>query len=253
MMWFDMVDVAVACNVAAAGLLAQQSGLARLTELAGNSIYVVQAIVAVIGTVCSIIVWRRLGRLRFKNEQAMDEFMQQVESHLMNGDLKSVTELCEGDGRAVPQLLLLGLANHGLGYQKVRQLLAERFQRDVIAGLETNLTWVLTAIKSAPMLGLLGTVLGMMAAFGKLAGKQPDASQLAGDISLALVTTFVGLSIAIPLSLGVSAIQVRMRKMEDLTSSGVNRFLEVLKVLLEQPEGSPPPAYAPETAQVEGS
>jgi len=253
-MWRDMAETAFAENgLAAACLLAQQSGLARLTEFAGNSIYLIQAIVAVIGTVCSIIVWRRLGRLRFKSEKAMDEFVTQVEAHLMNGDVQSAAALCEGDGRAVPQLLLLALANRGLGYQKVRQLLTERFQRDVIAGLETNLTWVLTAIKSAPMLGLLGTVLGMMAAFGKLAGKQPDASQLAGDISLALVTTFVGLSIAIPLSLGVSAIQVRMRKMEDLTGSGVNRFLEVLKILLEQSEGAPQTAYSPETAPVEGS
>ena len=53
----------------------------------------------------------------------------------------------------------------------------------------------------SPMMGLLGTVIGMIGAFRRInvaGGGMPDASILAGDISMALVTTFWGILIAIP-------------------------------------------------------
>ncbi|MEX2121175.1 MAG: MotA/TolQ/ExbB proton channel family protein [Pirellulales bacterium] len=210
------------------------SDLSGLAQFAGNSIYVLQAFDALWGAFCIIVVWRRLAQIRFRSEEAQNEFISQVEDNLAVGDFDAASELCEGDRRIVPQLMLLALANRDLGFAKVRQLLSDRFQRDVLSDLEYRLTWVFTVIKSAPMLGLLGTVLGMMAAFGKLAGQQKvDATHLAGDISLALMTTFVGLSIAIPLSLCVASVQIRMRKMEDLATDGINRFMETFKMALE--------------------
>lgn len=213
----------------------EADGLTRLTEFAGNSIYAFQAVDAIIGAFCVILIWRRLGHLRFRTEAAQDELMGKLDDLLFAGDYEGATTLCDGDSRGVVQMAWLALTNRALGYAKVRKIVAERFQRDVIANLETLMIWVFTVIKSAPMLGLLGTVLGMMAAFGKLAGQQKvDATHLAGDISLALITTFVGLTIAIPLSMCVAAIQIRMRKMEDLSGSGLARFMESFKLALEQ-------------------
>lgn len=209
--------------------------MAELTEYAGKSIYAFQAIDALLGLFCVMVIWRRLSQIRFRGEQEQDEFLAQVEDTLAVGDFESAGQLCETDPRALPQLAWYAIVNRNLGYAKVRQLVAERFQRDVLADLEHRLAWVLFVIKSAPMLGLLGTVLGMMAAFGKLGGgQQPKPEQLAGDIAVALITTFVGLSIAIPLGFCVTAIQIRMRKMEDLVSRGVTRFLEVFKAAIEQ-------------------
>lgn len=209
--------------------------LAGLTEFAGNSIYAFQALDALIGAFCVIIMWRRLGQLRFRNEETQAGFLRQLDDTLSVGDFDAASELCEGDRRIVPQLALLGMANRELGYEKVRNLIADRFQRDVLADLDHRMAWLLFVIKSAPMLGLLGTVLGMMSAFGKLGGaRKVDASQLADDIALALITTFVGLSIAIPLSFCVTSIQVRMRKMEDLVGQGVTRFLESFKAAVSE-------------------
>ncbi|MBL9124486.1 MAG: MotA/TolQ/ExbB proton channel family protein, partial [Planctomycetaceae bacterium] len=103
------------------------------------------------------------------------------------------------------------------------------------ADLEYRLVWVATIIKTAPMLGLFGTVVGMMGAFAKLASSQKvEASNLANDISVALITTFDGLAIAIPLIICVSSVNVRMRKMEDLVGAGLTRFFDSLKPLLEK-------------------
>jgi len=97
------------------------------------------------------------------------------------------------------------------------------------------LSWVYTVIKSAPMLGLFGTVLGMMGAFSKLASRENvDPTMLADDISLALITTALGLAIAIPLVLATASINVRIRKLEDLVGSGLTRFLESFKTALRK-------------------
>lgn len=205
-----------------------------LVEFAGNTIYGFQAFDALWGAFCLIVVWRRLSQIRFKNEDALNDFIEPINEQVAAGDFDGVAEACQEDSRIVPQLILLAIENRDLGYAKVKQLVADRFQRDVLADMEYRITWVVTMIKSAPMLGLLGTVLGMMAAFGKLAGSEKvDATNLAGDISLALITTFVGLTIAIPLSLVLAAVQIRMRKMEDLVGDGLARFMEVFKGVVE--------------------
>jgi biopolymer transport protein ExbB/TolQ len=141
------------------------------------------------------------------------------------------------DHRAVALLARMAIANRQMGYAKVRQLVMDRFQRDILSDLDQRLSWVNTVIKTAPMVGLLGTVVGMMGAFGKLAGKQnvnPDV--LAGDISTALITTALGLAIAIPLVLCTASIRIRIRRMEDLVVSGMTHFFDALRTGLERGE-----------------
>ena len=80
------------------------------------------------------------------------------------------------------------------------------------------------------MIGLLGTVLGMMGAFATLAsGDNVDPALLADDINVALRTTACGLAIAIPLVLCMASVNVRIRKMEDLIASGLTRFLDSMR------------------------
>jgi biopolymer transport protein ExbB/TolQ len=209
--------------------------LSEIYTLVGNLTYVALAAVGLYGMYCVMIVWRRIAHTRFKTEEDQAEFLDELEKPLRARNFEAAAELCEGDTRAMPQLALLAIINRDLGYTKLRQLVAERFQRDVLSDLEYRISWVNTMIKSAPMLGLYGTVLGMMGAFGNLAGGGPeggkvvDAEALAENISLALITTAVGLTIAIPLIVATASISVRMRKMEDLVASGVNRFMDSLK------------------------
>jgi len=209
--------------------------LAVVTRIAGYVIYVALGLVALWGAFCVIMVWRRVAQTRFRNEQEQEQFLDQVEQALLNGDLQTAVELCEEDPRAMPQLVLLALNNRKLGYSRVRSLLVDRFQRDVLADLEYRLSWVNTVIKSAPMLGLFGTVVGMMGAFSKLAvRKNVEANLLANDISLALITTACGLAIAIPLVLCTASINVRIMKLKDLVGSGLTRFLDVFRAVFGQ-------------------
>lgn len=204
----------------------------QVLTIAGNSTYFVLAALALWGAWSAVMVWRRVAQMRFRSEDDQMEFLGHLEEPLLRGDFDTVAEYCEHDPRAIPRLIMLAVANRDIGFAKVRQLVLERFQQDVLADLENRLAWVNTVIKSAPMVGLLGTVLGMMGAFGKLTGDNVAPEQLANDIMLALITTACGLSIAIPLILSLTMINVRIRKLEDLVSLGVTRFMEAYRAAL---------------------
>jgi len=200
----------------------------------GNLCYVALAIDALWGLFCVILLWRRVAQVRFRSEEAQDEFLDQVDARMSAGDWAGVQELCEGDSRVLPQLISLAVESRRLGYGKVRQMLPDRFRRDVMGEVEHRVSWINSVIKSAPMLGLLGTVIGMMEAFFDLSTTtNVDPTQLAGAISVALITTFLGLAIAIPLTLVMTSIHVRIRRMEELLGVGLTRFLESFKATLE--------------------
>jgi biopolymer transport protein ExbB len=204
-----------------------------VTTFVGYLIYGALAMAALWGAFCVIVVGRRVGQTRFRNEEEQEAFLDTLDEHLTSGDFKAAAEMCDQDDRAMSQLALLAVTNRTLGYRKIRTLITDRFQRDVLADLEYRLSWVYTVIKSAPMLGLLGTVMGMMGAFGNLAsGQKVNTVKLADDISFALITTACGLAIAIPLVISTAYINVRIRKLEDLVGVGMTRLLETLKAVL---------------------
>lgn len=203
-----------------------------LSDILGFVIYIMLGLVALWGLYQVVMAWRRVAQVRFKNEAAQDEFLDQVERSVSANDFESVKSLCDEDLRAIPQLVLLAAENRSLGGAKLRHLLADRFRRDVMSDLEHRLSWVQTVIKSAPMLGLFGTVIGMMGAFASLnmaEGGTVDSTTLAGNISVALITTALGLAIAIPLVLAVASINVRIRRMEDLAGAGLTRFFDIMR------------------------
>lgn len=212
---------------------AEPDAMSTVFEWVGNSIYAVLGLTALWGIYCVVIVWRRVASKRFNSEQEQEEFIEQVEDRLSQKDFESIEQSCHGDKRAMVQLVYMAVANRQLGFANVRQLIVDRFQRDVMSDLENRTSWITTVIKSAPMIGLLGTVIGMMGAFGQLAGSDNvEAKALAGNIMVALITTASGLTIAIPLVVALAMINIRIRKMEDLVGAGLQRVLGGLRTNL---------------------
>ena len=106
---------------------------------------------------------------------------------LESGRYEEAEQKCEDDARALPQLAHLAIVNRNLGYDPMRQVVTEVLQRDVMGDLEYRTNWIATVIKCGPLLGLFGTVLGMMAAFGRIGtGEKVQPSQIADEISIAL-------------------------------------------------------------------
>jgi len=199
----------------------------------GNTVYWVQGLMAVYGAFLVILVLRRIAQKRFSSTTAASQFLDEVRDRLGQRNLDGVAEFCDSPAywsKAVPQLILVALQNRHLSPTKLRRLLGETFEREVLADFEFQTSWISTVVKSAPMLGLLGTVLGMIAAFQKISSMQQtgtDPSVLAGDISYALITTAVGLIIAIPLVLAGNMLNVRIGKLQDAVQRDLGQFLEV--------------------------
>lgn len=201
-----------------------------LYEIISNATYGVLGAIALWGIYCIVIVWSRVSQKRFKDEDSQDAFLDDVEELVLAGDFDGATQYIDGDLRAIPQMVDLAITNRKLGYKRARQVMLDRFQRDVLSDLEYRLSWVGTCIKTAPMVGLFGTVFGMMGAFKTLAtAESVEPSLLAGDIQVALITTASGLAIAIPLMILVATVNIRISKMEDLVGSGLTRFFEAFK------------------------
>lgn len=203
-------------------------------QAAGYFIYAAMAGVALYGVFCVVLVFRRIGQKRFRTEALAGEFLDETGGYLKQGDFDAVVEICDSPqywAKAVPQLAMVAVAHRDRGPNKLRRLVGERFEREILADIEYSTSWIGTIVKSAPMLGLLGTVIGMIMAFAKIASAGAtgtDPKTLANDISFALITTALGLTIAIPLVMASNVISVRVGKLQDATQEHLNEFLDNL-------------------------
>jgi biopolymer transport protein ExbB/TolQ len=201
--------------------LAGQMGDACYLFLAANFLW---------GLYCVILLWRRVLRLRFSDDKSQIEFLHTLQQMLEAGDFETAKKMCADEPRALPQLALSAIENRDLSESQLRQLVAELMQRNVLADLEYRISWVATVIKSGPLLGLFGTVLGMMAAFGRIGtGEKVQPSQIAAEISIALICTAMGLITAIPFTYLLASLNIRIRILQDSLASGMTQFLEHFK------------------------
>jgi len=169
---------------------------------------------------------------------------QQVEtldSLLSRGDINSALDYClipENDS-FITRILASGLTRYqrsAFGAFEIKNAVEEAGEEQTARLYRA--TDVLSVIGSvAPLLGLLGTVLGMVGAFDTLgAGSSPDHTQLAKDISLALVCTLLGLVLAIP----CLALFTFFRNRIDALAADAAREIERLLLYLEAAPGVKP-------------
>jgi len=125
---------------------------------------------------------------------------EQFEQHLEAKEYQPAYELVKGDDSYLGHVLAAGMGKLQAGYPAAAAAMEEA-QGEEQMKLEHKISYVSLIGALAPMLGLLGTVTGMVSSFKKIAdnpGVAPKPDQLAGGISTALVTTLIGLWIAIP-------------------------------------------------------
>ena len=125
---------------------------------------------------------------------------EQFEQHLEAKEYQPAYELAKNDDSYLGHVLAAGMGKLQAGYPAALAAMEEA-QGEEQMKLEHKISYVSLIGALAPMLGLLGTVTGMVSSFKKIAdnpGVAPKPDQLAGGISTALVTTLIGLWIAIP-------------------------------------------------------
>jgi len=202
----------------------------ELAARLGDACYAFLGLNFLWGLYCVIIAFRRIFQLSFRNRRKQDEFLEELIDKLDAGQYNAASEMCANDSRALPQLANVAITNRQIGYEPLKQVLTELLHQDVLGELEYRTGWIATTIKSGPLLGLFGTVLGMMAAFGRIGlGEKVQPSQIAKEISIALICTAMGLATAIPFNFLLAGISVRIRRLQESLGSGLVRVLEHFK------------------------
>jgi len=152
---------------------------------------------ALIGVI--IIIWKLID-LTVKGARTK-RVLAAVDEKLAARDIPGAIEVARDSNTPAGRILLAGLERADEGTERVMKAI-ENVGLIEMAGLESGLVWLATVANVAPLMGFLGTVIGMIQAFNsiEMAG-EVEATLVAGGIKVALITTAAGLTIAIPVNI----------------------------------------------------
>lgn len=156
-------------------------------------------------------------------------FMNRLRDYLNEGDVKSAENLCKSSNSPYGRMLLKGVQRIGRPITDVTNAI-ENTGNIEVASLGRGMTWLSTTAAGAPMLGFLGTVIGMIEAFFALAkaGAQNNISLLSGGIYQALVTTVAGLVVGIIALFAYNYLQAKIAQTTNLMEARTMDFLDIL-------------------------
>jgi biopolymer transport protein ExbB len=170
----------------------------------------------------------------------VDEFTDVVNRR----QFKQAFELCRGDQSYLARVLTAGMSRLQYGIEDSRQN-AMNMVDSIKSGKEQLINYLATIGTLGPMLGLVGTVYGMILAFLELAaGGRPDPASLAGAISHALVVTLLGIALSVPAIFCNTFFRNRLTR---ITTDTANLSDDLLTQMYHNSKkaGAPAPATAP--------
>ena len=152
-----------------------------------------------------VFVLERLYHL-FKGLSSNEDFAFEIADEVKQSGIDSAITKCEGSQGPVANLCLAALDRANLGADEAEHALDHSGSIEM-ASMEKNMTWISLCIATAPMLGFLGTVWGMIQAFNDIKmANDISPAVVAGGISVALLTTAFGLVVAVILQIFQNAV-----------------------------------------------
>lgn len=189
----------------------------------GGIVMIPLLLCSVIALIVSVERWLYLRNANADSEQLMGK----VRSALQRSSPQEARGVCEATPGPVARVLSATLAHFGMPKEDLREVAREvaLAQQPVLEG---HLSVLATMVTIAPLLGLLGTISGLIKVFHVMAGGGiGDASALSQGIAEALITTFTGLCIAIPFMVVYNWLSGRV---ESLTHEMERRVTELLNI-----------------------
>ena len=190
-----------------------------------------QIIMTTLGVLSILTVYLFVERFQMLKKAMKEDphFMNKVTDYLSDNKVDSVLTLCERSASPVASLIAKGTLSKS-GSSKDIQEAMERQGNLEVYKLEHNLASLATIAGAAPMIGFLGTVIGMILAFHEMAsaGGQIDVEMLSKGIYTAMTTTVAGLIVGIVAFLAYNNLVVKVTratfKMEEATAN----FIEII-------------------------
>lgn len=167
-----------------------------------------------------------------KKASKIDEnFMKEIRDHIHEGKIKAALGLCQQTDTPISRLIEKGIERIGRPLSDI-QTAVENMGNVEVARLEKGLPMLATIAGGAPMIGFLGTVMGMVQAFYNMAqaGNNIDITLLSGGIYTAMVTTVAGLIVGIMAYFGYNFLTSQV---SDLVFKMQNNTIEFMDLLHE--------------------
>jgi biopolymer transport protein ExbB len=184
-------------------------------------------IVFAVGAAIAIERYVTLSMITMKNQNVWTK----VQPALMKGEFEKARELTSKDDSTIAKLLGVGLARQGAVRRREDiEIAMEESMMEIIPQLEKRTPYVALASNIATLLGLLGTIMGLIQAFTAVANANPaeKADLLSASISVAMNTTAFGLMVAIPLLVTNSVLTAKTGEIIDSLEMASVKALNVI-------------------------
>lgn len=190
-------------------------------------------IVFAIGIAIAIERYVTLTLIRRKNEGMWNK----LQPALASGDFEKARQMTSKDDSTVSRLLGMGLARQGAVKRREDiEIAMEESMMEIIPQLEKRTSYVALGASIATLLGLLGTIIGLIQAFTAVANANPaeKADLLSASISVAMNTTAFGLIAAIPLLVTHSVLTAKTGQIVDSLEMASVKALNVITALAKR-------------------
>jgi biopolymer transport protein ExbB len=156
------------------------------------------------------------------------KLLNKVETALQNGGIDAAKEVCKNTKGPVASIFWQGLHKYEVGIDVVEKSIVA-FGGVLMGRLEKGLSWIALFIALAPMLGFMGTVVGMIGAFADIAAAgNISATVVASGIQVALLTTVFGLIVAIILQVFYNYLVAKIDSIVNDMEDSTIEFVDIL-------------------------
>ncbi len=220
----EMAQTAASAMQAAPQQVEQSYSLIQMAAK-GGWLMIVLAILSVI----AIYIFGKKWWMIHKAQQVDRNFMRDIRDYIHEGKVKSAISLCEKYDSPVARLVEKGIERIGRPLTDI-QTAVENMGNVEIARLEKGLPTLATISGGAPMIGFLGTVLGMVQAFFNMAnaGNNIDITLLSSGIYTAMITTVGGLIVGILAYFGYNYLTAQISDLMFKMESATIDFMDLL-------------------------
>lgn len=188
----------------------------------------IMAILALLFIIAIYLFFERF--MAIKNASKEDaNFMNRIKDYIHDGKIESATSLCQSTNNPISRMIEKGISRLGRPLNDITATI-ENVGNLEIAQLEKGLPTLATISGGAPMIGFLGTVIGMIQAFYDMskAGNNIDVSLLSGGIYTAMVTTVGGLIVGILAYFAYNYLVARVEKVVHKMEARTTEFMDLL-------------------------
>lgn len=185
-------------------------------------------VLLVLGALAVYIFVERFIAIR-KASKIDINFMNRIRDFIYEGRMDAATSLCKSTDSPIARMIYKGIERIGRPMTDVQNAI-ENVANLEISKLENGLPALASISGGAPMIGFLGTVIGLVQAFMSMAsaGGSVDMSILAGGMYTAMITTVGGLIVGIPAYFGYNYLTARIEKLVFRMEANSIAFMDIL-------------------------